>query len=298
MAPVSLRVYTLLWHCFSCSLWSRRSSAISSLLVVTPTSSKWQGTPSFILPLMVAPILLHQVHHRLGPLPHQGGKPHVIIICLIVRLVREASSNWFPQELLYNCGSTDPNELHCKVLILLIPTNSASSCTAGPMTNQHLLQLEGGGSKKHTNQPVVMYTVANWASDLTNRCRSASGVVTYMYGFPVSWKSHLQKCVALSAVEAEFVAASEAMREALFFSYLLMDLGIKDIKPLLCTDSQGCMQVSKDLAKHWKLKHINTRYCSVRDHVQGDVEIDFVGTASNVADILTKPLKGIVMTRS
>ena len=119
-----------------------------------------------------------------------------------------------------------------------------------------------------------------------------------MYGCPVSWKSHVQKCVALSAVEAELVAASEAAREALFFSHLLRDLGVSGVKPILSTDSQGCIQVSKDPAKHWKLKHIDTRYYFVRDHVQdGDISIEFVGTANNVADILTKPLKGLHTTR-
>ena len=45
-----------------------------------------------------------------------------------------------------------------------------------------------------------------------------------------------------------------------FFSYLLRNLEIGDVKLVLCTDSQGCIQVSKDLAKHWKLKHIDTWY--------------------------------------
>ncbi|SOV03299.1 uncharacterized protein UDID_18619 [Ustilago sp. UG-2017a] len=71
-----------------------------------------------------------------------------------------------------------------------------------------------------------------------------------------------------------------------------------EVRPVLYTDSQGCMQVSKDPAKHWKLKHIDTRYYFVRDHVQdGDILIEFVGTANNVADILTKPLKGLNTTR-
>ncbi|SPC66658.1 uncharacterized protein UHOD_11410 [Ustilago sp. UG-2017b] len=163
--------------------------------------------------------------------------------------------------------------------------------------SEYRLEL-GGMHRKHVKQPVVMYTDANWASDPTNGRRSTSGAVTYVYGCPVSWKSHVQKCVALSAVEAELVAASEAAREALFFSYLLRDLGITEVRPVLYTDSQGCMQVSKDPAKHWKLKHIDTRYYFVRDHVQdGDISIEFVGTANNVADILTKPLKGLNMTR-
>ncbi|SOV05631.1 uncharacterized protein UDID_18477 [Ustilago sp. UG-2017a] len=164
-------------------------------------------------------------------------------------------------------------------------------------TSEYRLEL-GGMHRKHAKQPVVTYTDANWALDPTNGRRSTSGAVTYVYGCPVSWKSHIQKCIALSAVEAELVTVSEAAREALFFSYLLRDLGLTEVRPVLYTDSQGCIQVSKDPAKHWKLKHIDTRYYFVRDHVQdSDILIKFVGTANNMADILTKPLKGLNMTR-
>ncbi|SYW73940.1 uncharacterized protein UHO2_00805 [Ustilago hordei] len=156
----------------------------------------------------------------------------------------------------------------------------------------------GDRSSKHSECPVITYTDANWASDPMNRQRSMSGAVTYVYGCPVSWKLHIQKCVALSAVEAEFAATSEAAREALFFSYLLRDLEMGMIQPVLCTDSQGCIQVSKDPAKHWKLKHIDTQYHFIRDHVQdGEIVIEFVGTASNVADILTKLLKGLATSQ-
>ncbi|SOV06076.1 uncharacterized protein UDID_19263 [Ustilago sp. UG-2017a] len=164
-------------------------------------------------------------------------------------------------------------------------------------TSDYHLNL-GGAHRSHADQPVVTYTDVNWASDPTNGRRSTSRAITYVYGCPVSWKSHVQKCVALSAVEAELVAASKAAREALFFSYLLRDLGVFGVKPTLRTDSQGCIQVSKDPAKHWKLKHIDTRYYFVRDHVQdGDISIEFVRMANNVADILTKPLKGLNTTR-
>ncbi|KAJ1578409.1 hypothetical protein NDA11_005594 [Ustilago hordei] len=164
-------------------------------------------------------------------------------------------------------------------------------------TNEYQLHL-GGETNEHSGTPVTTYTDTNWASDPTNGRRSTSGSITYVYGCPVSWKSHVQKCVALSAVEAEFVAASEAVRETLFFSYLLRDLEATGVRPVLYTDSQGCIQVSKDPAKHWKLKHIDTRYHFVRDHVQeGDVEIKYVGTANNVADVLTKPLQGLNTSR-
>ncbi|SOV05042.1 uncharacterized protein UDID_17827 [Ustilago sp. UG-2017a] len=160
-------------------------------------------------------------------------------------------------------------------------------------TNKYQLHL-GGETNKHSDTPVMTYTDANWASDPTNGRRSTSGSITYVYGCPVSWKSHVQKCVALSAVKAVFVATSEAVQETLFFSYLLWDLEITDVRPVLYTDSQGCIQVSKDPAKHWKLKHIDTWYHFVCDHMQeGDVAIKYVRTANNVADVLTKPLQGL-----
>ncbi|SOV06061.1 uncharacterized protein UDID_19260 [Ustilago sp. UG-2017a] len=183
-----------------------------------------------------------------------------------------------------------------------IPINSAWKAAIHVVkylnqTNEYQLHL-GGETNEHSDTPVTTYTDANWASNPTNGRRSTSGSITYVYGCPVSWKSHIQKCVALSAVEAEFVAASKAVRETLFFSYLLRDLEITDVRPVLYTDSQGCIQVSKDPAKHWKLKHIDTQYHFVHDHVQeGDVAIKYVGTANNVADVLTKPLQGLNTSR-
>ena len=122
--PDFLMMSPLLQHCFSCSLWMRRPCAISSLIGVTPTSSKWQSAPSFILPLTVAPFLLHQVHCCVEPLPHHGGKPNILTVCPIVRSVGEASSNQFPQDLLYSHDTTDPNRLHCKITLVPILVNS------------------------------------------------------------------------------------------------------------------------------------------------------------------------------
>jgi hypothetical protein len=91
-------------------------------------------------------------------------------------------------------------------------------------TKDEVLRL--GGHMPNAD-PIVTYTDANWASDPNTDRRSTSGSVTMVFGSLVGWKSHVQKCVSLSAVEAEFVAASEASREALFFRYLLRSLDIQ-----------------------------------------------------------------------
>ncbi|SOV07367.1 uncharacterized protein UDID_18887 [Ustilago sp. UG-2017a] len=142
-----------------------------------------------------------------------------------------------------------------------------------------------------SQEPLVAHSDANWASDATIQRRSTSGSVALVYGNPVAWKSATQKCVSLSAVEAEFIAATEATREVLFLKQLLCSIGIATGTPTVYSDNTGCIQVSKDPAQHWKLKHINTTYHFVRNNIhEGRVQIKYVDTTRNLADILTKPI--------
>ncbi|KAJ1044679.1 hypothetical protein NDA10_007221 [Ustilago hordei] len=142
-----------------------------------------------------------------------------------------------------------------------------------------------------SQEPLVAHSDANWASDATIQRRSTSGSVALVYGNPVAWKSATQKCMSLSAVEAEFIAATEATHEVLFLKQLLRSIGIATGTPTVYSDNTGCIQVSKDPAQHWKLKHIDTKYHFVHNNVQeGRVQIKYVDTTRNLADVLTKPI--------
>ncbi|CAO1612674.1 unnamed protein product [Jaminaea pallidilutea] len=141
------------------------------------------------------------------------------------------------------------------------------------------------------------YSDANWASDNTVKRKSTSGAALYLFGCLVSWRTQIQRCVSLSAVEAELVSASEASRELLFIKHLVENMSITPNTRLL-TDSMGCIQVAKDPAQHWRLKHIDTRYNFLRDHVQeGDIDIQYIPSELNPADILTKPVGHHILTR-
>ncbi|SOV09900.1 uncharacterized protein UDID_19572 [Ustilago sp. UG-2017a] len=142
-----------------------------------------------------------------------------------------------------------------------------------------------------SQEPLVVHSDANWASDATIQRRSTSGSVVLVYGNLVAWKSVMQKCISLSAVEAEFIAATEATREVLFLKQLLRSIGIATGTPTVYSDNTGCIQVSKDPAQHWKLKHIDTKYHFICNNVQeGRVQIKYVDTTRNLADVLTKPI--------
>eukprot|EP00253_Pinus_taeda_P033940 PITA_33940 len=108
------------------------------------------------------------------------------------------------------------------------------------------------------------------------------------------WHIHTrkQKSVAFSTVEVEYIAASMASCEVLWFRKLFSALfGFTlDTAVILC-DNQNEICLSKNPVFHYRFKHIDIRYHYIRDMVQwGAIRLQHIGTNEQVADILTKPL--------
>ena len=76
-----------------------------------------------------------------------------------------------------------------------------------------------------SSDQLIGFCDADYAGDLQTR-RSTSGFLFLHLGGPVSWASRRQPCVALSTTEAEFVAAAEATKEAVWFQQLFSQLGV------------------------------------------------------------------------
>lgn len=86
---------------------------------------------------------------------------------------------------------------------------------------------------------------ANYAADLDKR-RLTIGYVFKLWNSTVSWKAHLQSVVALSITEAEYIAVSEAINEALWLKGLTSELLGKSVKATLMCDSQKCCTLSQE----------------------------------------------------
>jgi hypothetical protein len=71
----------------------------------------------------------------------------------------------------------------------------------------------------------------------------------------------------------------------------LRDYGYKLSKvPLLC-DNESVIRMADNPVEHRRTKHIDIRYHFLKDHQQrGDIEIAYVNTNIQLADIFTKPL--------
>jgi len=122
--------------------------------------------------------------------------------------------------------------------------------------------------------------------------RSVTGFVFYLAGSPICWQSRQQPTVALSSMEAEYMAACATTQEALWLVALLKALGFTQSRPVLIQeDNQSAIEYSKNPTSHKYTKHIDTRYHFVREQVVAKtVELRKVASADNVADIFTKPL--------
>ncbi len=136
------------------------------------------------------------------------------------------------------------------------------------------------------------YCDASWGSCVEER-KSVSGYVFKFGGGAVSWKSVRQRSVALSTAEAEYMALSDACREATWLRWLVEDmLGHSLPGPVpIKEDNQAAIQIAENPVHHDRSKHIDIRYHFTRSKIKdGTVAITYVPTAEQQADILTKAL--------
>ena len=129
---------------------------------------------------------------------------------------------------------------------------------------------------------------ADMAGDLDDR-RSTSGFLFTFAGGAISWQSKLQKCVALSTTEAEYIAATEAGKEMVWLKRFLLELGLKQLNYVIFCDSQSAMDLSKNSMYHSRTKHIDVRYHWLRLAIEEQMlQLKKIHTDDNVADMLTK----------
>ena len=103
----------------------------------------------------------------------------------------------------------------------------------------------------------------------------------------------------MSTCEAEYVALATATQEAKFLRQLLPDLMCLPCESV-CTyiDNQGAIALANNPVHHKRSKHIDMKYHYVRLEIQnGIVELIYIPTDNNVADVFTKPITIIKLDR-
>ncbi|KAL6350388.1 hypothetical protein AAG906_004339 [Vitis piasezkii] len=100
---------------------------------------------------------------------------------------------------------------------------------------------------------------SDMAGDVDNRMSTSGYLMTFLRGV-VSRQSRLQKCVALSTTEAEYIVVIEACKELLWMKRFIHKLGFKQQRYVVYCDNQNVIHLNKNSTFHARSKHIDVRY--------------------------------------
>ena len=131
------------------------------------------------------------------------------------------------------------------------------------------------------------YIDADMVGDLDGR-KSSRYLFTFV-GAVVSWQLKLQKFVALSTTEAEYVAMTEAGKEMLWLKRFLQQLVMKQNKSIIHYDSQSALDLSKNAMYHSYTKHIDIRYHWLHQVIEKQqFKLEKIHTDKNPTHMMTK----------
>ncbi|GJX23455.1 hypothetical protein Tco_0227900 [Tanacetum coccineum] len=101
-----------------------------------------------------------------------------------------------------------------------------------------------------------------------------------------------------TSAEAEYVVVAGCYASILWMKSQLSDYDIHyKMVPIFC-DNTSAIAISNNPVLHSRTKHIDIRYHFIKDHIlKGDIELHFIPTEYQLADIFTKPLDEPTFTR-
>ena len=150
--------------------------------------------------------------------------------------------------------------------------------------------IDSGITFKRSASGLQGFCDSDFAGDTDTR-RSTTGYVFTLQGGAISWNSRFQPTVAASTTEAEYMAASSAVKEALWLRKLRADLGFNLSTVGILTDNTASLALLKNPVQSARSKHIDVHHHFARERVlRKEVAFQYISTADNISDCFTKPL--------
>lgn len=113
-----------------------------------------------------------------------------------------------------------------------------------------------------------------------------------MAGGAVSWSSKRQNTVALSTMEAEYMAMTRGAQQGLWMHNALVEIDLPQSLPVhLYADNDSSIALAKSTKGHSRAKHIDICHHYICKQVhEGDITISHIPSSENITDLFTKPL--------
>ncbi|KAL8115603.1 hypothetical protein AgCh_022198 [Apium graveolens] len=135
----------------------------------------------------------------------------------------------------------------------------------GSIMTQDIFLVFGGESELK----IEGYTDSSFQSESDSK--SMSGYVFTLNGGAISWKSSKQSTTTDSTAEAEYIAASEAAKEAVWMRKFVSELGVVPSveEPIvLYCDNNTAIAQAKEPRSHKSSKHVLRRFHLIREIVE------------------------------
>ena len=102
-------------------------------------------------------------------------------------------------------------------------------------------------------------------------------------------KAQMQRLVALSSMEAELIALNETAKTVMFYRVFLKEMGYEQsTKSMIKVDNQSAIQMSRSQMATYRNRHIPLRYYKIKELLRTDIDLEWVQSKDNVADLFTK----------
>ena len=137
---------------------------------------------------------------------------------------------------------------------------------------------------------LIAYSDSDFAGCKLDR-KSTTGGCQLLGGKLISWTSKKLNSISTSTAEAEYVVAGSCCAQVLWMRNQLLDYNLHLSKAPIYCDITSAIAIANNPILHSKTKHIEIRYHFIKDHVMnGDLELHFVPTEYQLANLFTKPL--------
>ena len=129
-------------------------------------------------------------------------------------------------------------------------------------------------------------------NDCLDDGRSTAGHIFYFGNSLIMWCSYKQDMVPLSSYEAEFIAGTEAAKQAIWLQELLSEITEQPVeKVIIRVDNQSAIALTRNPVFHGIRKYIYSSYHFIRECVvKGIVDLEHISGDKQKVDILTNAL--------
>ena len=139
---------------------------------------------------------------------------------------------------------------------------------------------------------LTAFSDVNWSNNPDNG-KSMSSYIVFLANAPVSFKVGLRRLTAPFTTETELLAAALAMKEAVFCSNTMKELGFgtrfDNVPPYI--DNTSALNVAGNRTNNSRVTHVALRYFFIQDLVkEGIITVKYMKTEDQLADVRTKHL--------